>query len=93
MPIAFKPTEQFVDRHIGPDPTATASMLEAVGCKSIQEFAASVIPATLRIKRELDLGEPLGEAEFLREARRVAALIFPTDPSSEWGIMGLSCRP
>ncbi len=77
MSISFHVNEQFVNRHIGPDPAATARMLEVVGSKNLDDFISSVIPRTLRSKTSLNIGLPLTEDAFLREARRIAALNPP----------------
>jgi glycine dehydrogenase len=77
MPIAFAPTELFANRHIGPDCSATDEMLKTVGCKSLDEFTASVIPQALRIGTPLTIRTPLSELEFLQEARRIAAMNLP----------------
>lgn len=77
MAITFNASELFVNRHIGPDQKATAAMLQTLGCKSLDEFTDSVIPAALRIASPLRLGEPLSEVEFIQEARRVATLNAP----------------
>ena len=77
MSIAFEANEQFVNRHIGPDPAAVARMLEVVGSKTLDEFISSVVPSALRSKTQLNIGAPLTEAAFLREARRVAAMNAP----------------
>ena len=70
MSISFQVNEQFVNRHVGPDPAATARMLEVVGSESLDDFITSVIPGTLRSKTSLNIGNPLTENAFLQEARQ-----------------------
>ena len=45
------PGANFVPRHIGPSAEETASMLKAVGAKSLDDFMAKVIPEDIRTKR------------------------------------------
>jgi glycine dehydrogenase len=77
MSISFQVNEQFVNRHIGPDPAATARMLEVVGSKNLDDFISSVIPAALRSTTSLTIGLPQTENAFLQEARRIAAMNPP----------------
>jgi glycine dehydrogenase len=48
-------------------------MLEVLGYKSLDELATATIPAAIRLKKPLALGEPLGEHELLEEMKNLAA--------------------
>ncbi|RKZ17822.1 glycine dehydrogenase (aminomethyl-transferring) [bacterium] len=65
-------TDQFVDRHLGPDQAQRQAMLDTLGLKSLQELVDTTIPASIRLARALDLGDALSESEALEELRRIA---------------------
>ncbi|HXX30737.1 MAG TPA: aminomethyl-transferring glycine dehydrogenase, partial [Myxococcaceae bacterium] len=73
MPLNWKPTERFVDRHLGPDASDRAAMLHTLGCSSMAALVDATVPPSIRLRRSLDLPAPLGESELLDELRQVAA--------------------
>ena len=48
-------------------------MLAALGYKSLDELANATVPAAIRLKQPLQLGEPLGEHELIEELKNLAA--------------------
>ena len=48
-------------------------MLAALGYTSLDELAAATVPTSIRLKKPLALGEPLGEHELLEEMKNLAA--------------------
>ena len=48
-------------------------MLSALGIKSLDELAEATVPAAIRLKKRLGLGEPLGEHELIEELKNLAA--------------------
>jgi glycine dehydrogenase len=77
MTAQRKPAEQaatsFVHRHIGPSPREISEMLESVGAKSLGELVGETLPASIRQKRSLELGDPLSETEALAHMRELAS--------------------
>ncbi len=63
----------FEARHVGPDEAEVTAMLEAVGYDSVDALIDDVVPASIRFHGELDLPEPLTEAELLARLRAVAS--------------------
>jgi glycine dehydrogenase len=63
----------FQDRHIGPSQKEIHEMLSYLGHKHLDEFSDTVVPASIRIKGELDLPAPLSEHDALKEIRGLAA--------------------
>ena len=63
----------FARRHIGPSPRDIAAMLETVGAKSLDALMGETLPASIRQKAPLDLGEALSETEALSHMRALAA--------------------
>jgi len=62
----------FVDRHIGPDETAIAEMLKAVGFDSLEALMEAAVPGRIRATDVLSLPEAASEAEAAAELRALA---------------------
>ena len=67
------PIPDFEARHLGPDEADVAEMLEVVGHSSLDGLVDDVVPASIRMKGELELPSALTEAELLRRLRRIAS--------------------
>ena len=65
--------EQFITRHVGPRSEDVEEMLKVIGVKSVDELIEQTVPASIRLKKNLDLPEPLSEDEFLEKVKAVAA--------------------
>ncbi len=72
MPLHWKPTEHFVNRHLGPDAAERAAMLATLGLDSMEALVDSTIPASIRLRRGLDLPAPLSETALLEELQQLA---------------------
>lgn len=64
--------EQFITRHVGPRSEDVEEMLKVIGVKSVDELIEQTVPASIRLKKTLDLPEPLSEDEFLEKVKAVA---------------------
>jgi glycine dehydrogenase len=73
QPDVLAPSDTFARRHIGPQKHETAEMLAVLGYKSLEELADATVPAAIRLKQPLALGEPLGEHDLLEEMKNLAA--------------------
>ncbi|MCF8257386.1 MAG: aminomethyl-transferring glycine dehydrogenase [Flavobacteriales bacterium] len=65
--------DRFVDRHIGPRQKDIDNMLATIGVASIEELIDRTVPASIRLKKELNLPEAMTEAEFAAHIREVGA--------------------
>ncbi len=63
----------FVARHLGPDATATAAMLADLGYNSLDELISATVPASIRLKQQLNLAEGLDEAAALAQLKMLAS--------------------
>jgi glycine dehydrogenase len=63
----------FAPRHIGPSPDERDAMLTAVGAASLDALIDETIPASIRLKRSLDLPPAESEHQYLRRLTQVAA--------------------
>jgi len=64
--------DSFVRRHLGPRREEIDEMLEVVGIDSLDDLIEETVPATIRMKGELALGESMGERELLERLRDLA---------------------
>jgi len=73
MTARLDPTDAFIPRHIGPGHADQASMLAAIGAPSLDALIEQVVPANIRMTRDLDLPGPRDEADVLAEMKSIAA--------------------
>src|SRR5881409_1056008 len=59
--------EEFAGRHLGVDEAAQREMLAALGVESLDALVREVVPAAIRLKEPLKLGEPETELQALAE--------------------------
>src|SRR5713226_7528414 len=65
--------DRFVDRHIGPDTRDVADMLEVLGKGSLDALIDATVPASIRLKRPLDLPAGRSEHGLLQDLQQIAA--------------------
>ncbi|NGP05679.1 aminomethyl-transferring glycine dehydrogenase [Rhodococcus sp. 14C212] len=63
---------EFPARHIGPRPSATRHMLEALGYDDLDSLIDSAVPAQIRSSRVLDLPDARSEQQILADLRVLA---------------------
>ncbi|MBT1443538.1 aminomethyl-transferring glycine dehydrogenase [Shewanella sp. JM162201] len=64
--------ELFLTRHIGPDAEQQQAMLNYVGAESLEDLTEQIVPESIRLGRELNVGASNGEAEGLAYIRALA---------------------
>jgi glycine dehydrogenase len=72
MPVSLDHPDRFALRHIGPDPAETDAMLGAVGAKSLDDLIDQTIPASIRLRRPLNLPAARSEHDLLALAHGIA---------------------
>ncbi|MGE3458015.1 MAG: aminomethyl-transferring glycine dehydrogenase, partial [Kofleriaceae bacterium] len=74
-PDLLSPSDTFARRHISAADPEIAAMLAELGYKSLDELATATVPAAIRLKKPLALGDrlPLGEHELIEEMKNLAA--------------------
>jgi glycine dehydrogenase len=70
---SMQQADDFIHRHIGPSPAEIESMLQSIGCSSLDDLIRSTVPASIRLNRELDLAEPTSEPNALQKLRGYAS--------------------
>ncbi len=65
--------DQFRTRHIGPNATETAAMLQAVGYDSVDALTEAAVPKAIRLPEPLNLPAVQSEFDALRELKSIAA--------------------
>ncbi len=63
----------YQERHIGPDPDATAAMLRTIGVGSIDELIQRTVPAGIRAAHPLATGDALTERDHLEHMKALGA--------------------
>ncbi|WP_345844323.1 aminomethyl-transferring glycine dehydrogenase [Shewanella algae] len=64
--------ELFIRRHIGSDALQQQEMLNYVGAESLEDLTAQIVPGSIRLNRDLAVGEACGEAEGLAYIKGLA---------------------
>tara|TARA_B100000214_G_scaffold56448_1_gene36231 strand:+ start:15247 stop:18135 length:2889 start_codon:yes stop_codon:yes gene_type:complete len=62
----------FSDRHIGPKNNDVNEMLNSIGISSLQELIDQIIPKKIRLKKQMNLPEPLSESRFIEHIKGIA---------------------
>ncbi len=68
----FNYTDQFVNRHVGPNSEEVNQMLQKIGVQTLDQLIDETIPSKIRLTKDLTLDEPISENEFLNHLRRVS---------------------
>jgi glycine dehydrogenase len=73
MSNAMDTSGEFIPRHIGPSEADQQHMLAAIEAPSLEALMQEVVPANIRMTRELNLAAPRAEADVLAEMKKIAA--------------------
>src|SRR5690242_839130 len=73
MKINSQYAEKFESRHIGPDAAQTEEMLKLIKAKSVDDLIDQTIPASIQLKKALNLPSAQSEFEFLNEFKKLAS--------------------
>ncbi len=66
-------SNNFILRHNGPRPEQVDNMLEKIGVSSLDELIDQTIPASIRMKEELDIPEGLNEYQYLDHLKKLGS--------------------
>ena len=64
--------DDFISRHIGPQPSDIKQMLETIGVSSLDELADKTVPESIRIREPLNLDDSCSEKEALDTLQLIA---------------------
>ncbi|MDR1349938.1 MAG: aminomethyl-transferring glycine dehydrogenase [Zoogloeaceae bacterium] len=64
--------DDFIARHLGPNPAEQVEMLAAIGAGSLEELMAQTLPAAIRLPADVDLPPPRAEHQALSDLKRIA---------------------
>lgn len=73
MQLNTRYSEKFEDRHIGPRKSDLDVMLKTIGVGSLDGLIDKTVPPGIRLAKNLNIGEPVSEAEFLTMLREKAS--------------------
>ncbi|MBL7783242.1 MAG: aminomethyl-transferring glycine dehydrogenase [Saprospiraceae bacterium] len=68
----FPHPDHFERRHIGPQSADTTGMLQTLKVSSLDELIEQTVPASIRLKKPLNLPPALSEFEYLQELKMAA---------------------
>jgi glycine dehydrogenase len=57
--------EEFIQRHIGPNGNETSEMLQTLGVSSLNELIDKTVPASIRLKNDLNISSSTSEYDYL----------------------------
>ncbi|QOI96289.1 MAG: aminomethyl-transferring glycine dehydrogenase [Flammeovirgaceae bacterium] len=66
-------TEKFESRHNGPDAQQIDQMLKVINASTIDHLIDQTVPATIRLKKKLNLPPAKSEAQFLKDFKQLAS--------------------
>jgi glycine dehydrogenase len=66
-------TNNFINRHNGPNNQDQQKMLQTIGLNNIDELIDQTIPASIRLKKDIDLPEGMNEYEFVHHLKKIGA--------------------
>lgn len=66
-------TDNFVNRHIGPDENEKNEMLKVIGVNSLDELIEKTVPSHIRLENNLNLPKALTEMELLNHLKSLAS--------------------
>ena len=64
-------TDAFALRHLGPRENDLQTMFTTIGVDSLDQLIYETVPDNIRLKKELDLDEPLTEYEYLNHIQEL----------------------
>ena len=64
---AFPRHDQFQDRHIGPNATELDQILQALGCRTLEDLTEKAVPSSIRWQTELQTTPAMTERDALEE--------------------------
>ncbi|MEO2057180.1 MAG: aminomethyl-transferring glycine dehydrogenase, partial [Flavobacteriaceae bacterium] len=67
-------TESFLIRHIGPRDEDIKKMLKTIKAKSLDQLIDETLPDDIKLKRPIELDNPLSESEYLMHLKKISGL-------------------
>jgi glycine dehydrogenase len=65
-------SNEFLDRHIGPNQTDIDTMLDSIGCASVHEVVSRTVPESILFGNRMEVDEGLSERDTLELATKLA---------------------
>ena len=66
-------SSSFAARHLGPRDKDVKTMLGKIGASSLDELISQTIPASIRLKKPMNIPDGLSEFEYLKELKVTAS--------------------
>jgi glycine dehydrogenase len=72
MTLFEQQSGEFIPRHIGPNEHDTNKMLKKIGVNSLDELIDKTVPASIRMKKALNIPRAMSEHEYLKHIKDVS---------------------
>jgi glycine dehydrogenase len=72
MTLFEQQSGEFIPRHIGPNEHDTNKMLKKIGVNSLDELIDKTVPASIRMKKALNIPPAMSEHEYLKHIKDVS---------------------
>lgn len=72
MNLFEQQSSEFTRRHIGPDENETRQMLKTVGEPSLESLVSKIVPASIRMRHELNIPPAMSEYEYLQHIKEIS---------------------
>ena len=66
-------TNNFINKHNGPRKHQIETMLQKIGVSTVDQLIDQAVPASIRLKKELNLADGLNEYEYLKHLKSLAS--------------------
>ena len=73
MNLFEQQSNEFAERHIGPNKAETGEMLKEIGVSTLEELITKTIPAAIRMQGDLPVPPAMSEFEYLAALKKTAA--------------------
>ncbi|HEX4878173.1 MAG TPA: aminomethyl-transferring glycine dehydrogenase [Chitinophagaceae bacterium] len=72
MTLFEQQTNDFATRHIGPNEHYTRQMLKTIGVKDMDELIEKTVPASIRMKKDLNVPAAMTENDYLKHIKEIS---------------------
>lgn len=72
MSLFEQQSREFQERHIGPDESETAAMLNRIGVENLEQLVSQTVPPAIRMEGTLDIPASMSEHEYLSHIKEVS---------------------
>lgn len=72
MNLLEQQSNEFTQRHIGPNEADTRKMLKKIGAENMEQLISNTVPPAIRMNHDLSIPPPMSEYEYLKHIKDVS---------------------